>query len=300
MDFAGGDDDAIGASGDGWYAPSTFCCETAGLKCLSCGHVDDCRETNCCHNFEKIEWGSEEFLRHDDEYCDCQSCDCRLSNFAKCQVCGHVGECAVSGASICDDDFHFSCWCPGQPEFGERCTGCQHRRHCFEPDCQASPHCDCRVENPASSFCVACDHTVDCELNDCSDKLQHESSALESRQKTEVGGISPNPQLVSALERLEELRDIKNSASSEYDKLRKELLEGPLKGISIVLDPTDNSSTWIEIVTKDKAYMPQSALRELAIEFPEAYAKFARPTSSQFVVFSKMRKQTWWLRGKGT
>lgn len=298
MDFDSWNDDLGSASGDGWRAPSALCCEAAESKCLACGHVDDCNETSCCHNFEKIEWGSEELLRHDDEYCDCRRCDCRTSDFAKCPACGHGGECAVETESICDDHFQLRCWCPDQPEFGEPCTDCHHRRHCFEPNCQTSPHCDCRVENPASSFCAACDHTLACELTDCSKKLHHETNELELRPIAQTGTIIPDPELVTALERLEELRDKKNSASAEYDKLRKQLLEGPLKAASTVLDPIDNSSVWVEIVTKDKLYFPQAALRELAIEFPEAHAKFARPTSSQSVVFSRARKHLWWLRGK--
>jgi hypothetical protein len=112
--------------------------------------------------------------------------------------------------------------------------------------------------------------------------------------------IIPDPQLVSTLERFEELRDAKNAAARDYENLRKELLEGQLKGISKVIDPVDNGAIWIEIVTRDSVHFPKSSLRTLAAEYPEAFAKFVRPTSSKYVIFAKASKSPWWMRGKNS
>ncbi len=293
LTFDNWDDDEAGFSSDGWTVPSTTCC--SGFRCLVCGHEESCAETTCCHNFEKVELGSEEFLRHDDDFCDCHRCDCRNSGFPKCQECRHVNECDVSDELNCEAPFHFNCWCPDQPEFGETCSACPHRKYCFEPDCEVSSHCDCRVENPSESFCEGCDHTSSCEISDC-DEPSHLVGNTPSGDDPST--IIPDPQLVSILERFEELRDAKNAAARDYENLRKELLEGQLKDISKVIDPVDNGATWIEVLTRDSVHFPKSSLRALAAEYPEAYAKFVRPTSSKYVIFAKTRKNPWWLRGK--
>lgn len=112
-----------------------------------------------------------------------------------------------------------------------------------------------------------------------------------------LGIIVPSPELASTIEKLEQLRDAKNSAEREYNKLRKELLEGPLQGVSAVLDPSDNG-LWLELVTKESFSIPRSALISLAAEFPEAYGKYVKSNTATYLVFKNAHRLLWWLGDK--
>ena len=112
---------------------------------------------------------------------------------------------------------------------------------------------------------------MDCETTDCEGKTHLVAKSPSVQIEQGLGIIVPSAELISTIEKLEQLRNAKNSAEKEYNKLRKELLEGPLQGVSAVLDPSDNNGLWLEIVTKESLNVPKSALSSLAAEFPEAY-----------------------------
>lgn len=215
-----------------------------------------------------------------------------------CPSCPHVQDCEIAEELNCTDVFHFDCWCREAPKYGDTCSGCQHRKHCFEPDCEESPHCDCRVEQPSVNYCVGCSHTLNCETPDCEGKTHLFAQSPKVYTEEAPGIIAPSTELVSTIEKLEQLRNAKNSAEKEYNKLRKELLEGPLRGVSGVLDPSDNNALWLEIVTKESLIVPKSALNSLSAEFPEAYGKYVKSTKATYLVFKKAHRLLWWLGDK--
>ena len=139
---------------------------------------------------------------------------------------------------------------------------------------------------------------MDCETTDCEGKTHLVAKSPSVQIEQGLGIIVPSAELISTIEKLEQLRNAKNSAEKEYNKLRKELLEGPLQGVSAVLDPSDNNGLWLEIVTKESLNVPKSALSSLAAEFPEAYGKYVKSSTATYLVFKNSHRLLWWLGDK--
>ena len=124
--------------------------------CIACGHLYGCKDSSCCHNYEKED---ETTVRHPDDCEVCYGCGCELKDYALlCPYCGHSDHCSSPDES-CQEPRHCNCQDGNSRKF---CALCKHDHSCelATDDCPDPAHCSCVSSD--SRLCIECKHDVTC------------------------------------------------------------------------------------------------------------------------------------------
>ena len=137
--------------------------------CLACGHDPSCRESHCCHNYEKIDLQTTEHSLSCEICVDCQCEELSVENL--CLECAHTRQCQ---RRRCESHFH--CECHSSSLGKQICLDCGHRVFCTIPigECANRVHCLCDSE--LEWRCNKCSHTHRCEkaLEYCDSSIHNE------------------------------------------------------------------------------------------------------------------------------